>query len=135
MSIITQTSVAIDEVSNNVIQNAACDSSVLVGNWVRMSGTTAINALADSLANSDVIGVVESKTSATVCSIRFLGLSTIGVFSGLDPDLHYFLSNTVPGAMTTTLPTAAGSVVLRLGQAFSADRFLVQKNIRLARST
>jgi len=99
---------------------------VAVGNAVRMnSGGTAINALADSTANANVIGVVESKSTSVLCNIRVLGVTEGAIFAGLDVTKKYFLSDSVAGTMVTTPPTASGSVILKIGQPFSATALLV----------
>ncbi len=112
--------------ANVVLQNVTCDASVAVGNAVRMnSGGTAINALADSTANANVIGVVESKSTSVLCNIRVLGVTEGAIFAGLDVTKKYFLSDAVAGTMVTTPPTASGSVILKIGQPFSATALLV----------
>ena len=119
--------------SEVVLYNVPCDPTVYVKAAVKMIGGTAFNALADSLANSNVIGVVESKPSSTLCNIRVLGVSP-GIFSGLDETKEYFLSDTVDGEITTTVPTASGHIILRVGQPFSGTKLLVLKGVRIERA-
>lgn len=117
----------------SIIQNVDCDSSVYVGSFVRMtSAGLAVNALADSFANSNVIGLVESKQSATKCTLRVSGKSS-NVYSSLDPALEYFLSDTIPGELQTTVPTTSGHIRLKLGQPFSSSSFLMAKGERVER--
>ena len=119
--------------ANVVLLNVPCNSSVYVGAAVRMtSGGTAVNAQADSIANSNVIGVVEAKPSTNTCNIRVMGVSD-AVFSGLDVTKEYYLSDAVAGQISTTIPTASGSVVLRVGQPFSATEFLMNKGQQVVR--
>jgi len=118
---------------NTVIPDVPCDPTVYVGAWVRMNGGIAVNAQADTKTNANVIGVVESKSDATTCTIRFLGIS-LTIFSMLDETKEYFLSATVAGEMTTTVPTLPGQCVIKLGQPFTTDRFLVLKEFRAVRS-
>lgn len=118
----------ISELSNDIVlSNVPCDVSVFVGAVVRMTGGgTAVNALADSLANANFLGVVESKPTSTTCNIRVTGVS-LSVFAGLDVTKEYYLSSTVAGQITTTIPTASGHVVLKVGQPYSSSEFLVNK--------
>lgn len=127
--------VAVDSIggANVVIQNVTCDNSVYVGAAVRIDALgTAYNALADSIANSNVMGIVESKSSATVCNIRVLGV-TDAIFSGLDVTKEYYLSAVTEGLITTSVPTVTGHVKLKLGQPRSATEFLVTKGERTVR--
>lgn len=134
MSFISQTSLPQDS-SNAIIPNVPCDPSVFVGAVVRMdSFGTAINALADNENNGNAIGVVISKSSSTVCTIRFLGVTDGAIFVGLDVTKEYYLSDITPGQITTVAPTASGSIILRVGQPFSSTRLLVNKGIRIKRA-
>ncbi len=95
-------------------------------------GGTAINAIADDITTSNVIGVVESKSNSVLCDIRVLGI-TSGIYAGLDVTREYYLSDAIAGQITTTIPTASGHVVLKLGQPFSATEFLVTKGQAVVR--
>ena len=120
--------------ANVVLIGVTCDSSVYVKAAVKMNVSgVAFNALADSEANSNVIGLCVKKLSTTKCNIRVLGV-TAPLFTGLDPTKTYFLSDTVEGEITTVVPTASGHVVLPLGQPFSGTEFFIKKEIRQVRS-
>lgn len=115
--------------------NQTCDSSVNVGDWVRLDPIllVLVKAQADIFANSNVLGLVEVKSSATSCSVRVGGISK-PIFTGLDVSTNYFLDPSIAGQMTITVPTGSGQVVLALGQPFDTQRFLVEKKIRLIRA-
>jgi len=134
MAFISQTSIFDVGAANNRISNVPCETAASVGDWVAMDVTgTAYRALADSFANSNVLGLVEEKASATSCTIRVSGVS-LALFSGLDPSYEYFLSDTTPGGMSIAPPTGSGHVILRVGQPFSATTFFVSRGQRLVRS-
>lgn len=117
-----------------VVPEIPCDAGVVVGDWVRInSSSIAVKALADDPSNSHVMGLVEAKASSTVCSIRVSGVSAV-TFAGLDPTLEYFLSPTTAGAMTTTVPTGSGHIVLRVGKALNSTTIVVDKGIRIRRA-
>lgn len=119
--------------ANVVLNDVSCDISVYVGAAVRMTtGGTALNAIADSLANSNVIGIVESKPSTTTCNIRVLGVS-LSIYTGLDVTKEYYLSDSIAGEIQTSTPTSSGSVILKLGQPFSDTEFLMTKGQRTVR--
>lgn len=121
--------------ANTVITGVTCDASVYVGAAVRMdSFGVAQNALADSVDNANVIGFVVAKASPTSCTIRFLGVTEGDIFAGLDVTKEYYLSSTVAGDITTVAPSTPGEVLVKLGQPFSATKFLVLKGIRIIRS-
>jgi len=118
---------------DNVIQSVTCDSSVYVGAVVRISGTTAVNALADSTSNAHAIGVCISKSDATTCNIQVTGF-TGSIFSSLDVTKHYFLSSTVAGALTTTPPSASGNMVLSIGTPYTSTQLIVNLLTPIRRS-
>lgn len=119
---------------NAVISNVGCETTVFVGAAVIMkTNGEAKNGLADSLANSNIIGIVETKSASNLCTIRVANI-TLDIFSGLDVSKEYYLSSTIPGGITTSIPTATGTVRLKLGQPFSATSLLVMKGDRMLRS-
>jgi hypothetical protein len=127
-------SVVVEVESQATLNDVDCDASVFVGAFVRMNTSgIAVNALADVYANSNVIGLVEAKSSATKCTIRFLGVSIGDIYAGLDIAKDYFLSATNPGELTDLVPTASGNIKLKLGQAYSETKFFINKGERVVR--
>lgn len=118
---------------DNTIENVLCDSSVSVGSIVRMNGSTAIKALADSKTNSAIIGICISKASSTSCNIQTCGFTST-VFSGLLIGANYFLSHTIAGALTTSIPTGTGTIVLYIGRALSTQQIIIQVAPQIRRS-
>lgn len=119
--------------ANVVLPNIACESSVYVGAAVYMQPSgIAANAIATSLSTSNVLGIVESKSSSTVCNIRVIGASG-SLFTGLDVTIEYYLSDTIAGEITGTIPTTSGHVALKLGQPLSETEFVVLKGNRVVR--
>jgi hypothetical protein len=118
---------------DNVIEGVTCDSTVAVGNIVRMNGATAVNALANNTTNSKAIGICVAKASSTECSIQVTGF-TSSIFGGLTPSQNYFLSETTPGAITTTAPTGSGEIVLHVGRAYTASRIVIQIGPQIRRN-
>ena len=123
---------AFAETANVFITNVACHSSVYVGAIVRMSSTTAVNALADTEGNSNMIGICETKLSTNVCNIRVLGVSG-ELYSSLDVTKEYYLSDSVAGGITTSIPTTSGHIVLKIGQPYTDKKLLVLKGQRSVR--
>jgi hypothetical protein len=121
-------------VDSQLKQGVTCLAAVAVGDWVRMNGSTAEKAQADSVANADVIGVVEAKSAATTCTIRLSGISS-AIFLGLDNTKDYFLSAATAGAMVneTAVPSGSGNVVISLGKPFSATEFIVNIGQQIVR--
>lgn len=133
MSFISQT-VRPSSTPDIVLSQIECDVLVMVGDWVRIGlDNVAIKAVANSVVNSEVFGLVESKQSAGVCSIRVAGVSK-AIFTGLNVEKSYFLSSVAPGQMSTTIPSASGNIVLSLGRSLDGERFLVQPTMRLQRA-
>jgi len=120
--------------ANAVIAGVSCQSSVFVGAAVYMtSGGVATNAIATSLTESNVIGIVEAKATLNECTIRVSG-TTESIYSSLDVTKEYFLSDSVAGEMITIIPTASGHIVLRLGQPYSEEQLLFMKGNRVVRA-
>lgn len=119
--------------ANVVIDNVSCDSTVYAGAAVYMDATgTAYNAIATSLSTSNVLGIVESKASPTECAIRVLGVSG-GLYTSLDTTKEYFLSDSTAGLISVVVPTASGSVVLKIGQPYSSSEMMILKGTRTVR--
>lgn len=119
--------------ANVVIRSIPCESSVYEGAVVRMqSNGVAKNAIADSLENSNMFGVVELKQSLNVCDVRVLGV-TSDIFVGLDVTKEYFLSDSVDGGLSETIPTTSGHVILKVGQPYSDSELLILKGQRTTR--
>lgn len=128
---------------SDVLYSVPCEEEVFLGAAVRLEATSlqelnmedwpdlqillsiqtfefdviAVNALADSLANSNVVGIVESKPTSTTCDIRIYG-ETLGHYFGLEVDKEYYLSDISPGAMVpyASRPSQDGKILVKLGQ-------------------
>ena len=109
----------------NILADVPCDSSVFVGAVVRMDGSTAINAVADSSTNSKAIGICVSKSSSTLCNIQICGV-TDTVMSGLTVNENYFLSATTPGGLDTSPPTGSSHIVILIGRPYTTTRLVLQ---------
>lgn len=120
--------------ANVVLLNIPCEPVAAIGDLVRMNNSSvAVRALADSMSNSNVIGIIEAKPSSNVCNIRVQGVSE-DIFTGLDVTKEYYLSDVDPGKMITTVPTTSGHIRLKIGQPFSTLAFLMNKSDRLIRA-
>ena len=122
---------AIGESAGTVLLNVPCESNVAVGDAVRMLATgIARRAIADSVTNSNVLGIAIKKVTATICNVRVAGI-TEEIYTGLDVTAEYFLSESVDGGITTTPPTGAGEINLTIGQPFSDKRLFVARGRRI----
>lgn len=119
------------EASSNILYNYACDESVYIGAAVRLQSGIAVNSIADSFSNSNVIGFVESKPTLTTCNIRIDGI-TEAIFSGLDETEEYYLSDTVSGGIVPygLRPIIPGTILVKLGQPYTASRLLYKRGTR-----
>lgn len=102
----------------------SCPSGVSVGDAVQI--TTADNVdLADASVPADrpVIGFVKSKPTSTTCVLHYYG--ELGGFTGLTVGATYYLSESTPGAITTTAPSTVGSIVQEVGFARSSTTLVV----------
>jgi len=133
MSFISQTSLFED--GRVVLREATCDSSLQVGDWVRIDPSTGflIKAIADSRDNSEVIGIIEEKPASTLANVLVCGLSK-SVFTGLTLNRQYYLSDMVLGQMTLNVTVSSGSIITPVARAVTADRLLVNIGQRLVRA-
>jgi hypothetical protein len=123
------------DTANVLLTNQLCHTSVYVGSAVYIDSVTfeLKNGLADAADTSNILGVVEAKTSSTRCNVRLLG-ATGSIFVGLDVTKEYYLSDTIAGLVQDTAPTLSGHYMLKLGQPLSTTAFLVLKGQRIRRA-
>jgi hypothetical protein len=110
---------------DNIIENMTCDATVSVGDIVRLSAGTVVKAQADTLTNSNIIGICVTKNTSTDCNVQVTGY-TASVFGGLDVTKKYYLSDATAGAITANPPTASGSYVIRIGTPRSTSSIIIQ---------
>lgn len=117
-------------------------SEIMMSDWTNLSGVFLLgmtedydpvlaNALADSMENSNVFGVVETKPTPTTCTVRTAGKSE-ELFFGLDAEEEYYLSDEYPGQLvpSSQMPTAEGSIIVKVGQPATSRRLLVCRGER-----
>jgi hypothetical protein len=109
------------------------DASVAIKDVVYSDGGVIKSAIASTVLLSGALGICVAKLSPTSATIVFAGRIE-GLFTGLDDSKDYFLSPTVAGAITTTVPTAPGEIILRIGRAIGSTIFVVQIGSRLQRA-
>jgi hypothetical protein len=114
----------------SILRDVQCEAGTVVGDAVRMSSGIAIRAIANSVTNSNIIGIVEDITDAGIASIRIGGL-TSEIYTNLEENKDYYLSDSNPGKLTTIPPSNSGSIILRVGQAFSLTKLIVSKGLSL----
>jgi len=114
---------------------------VVVGEWDPVSDEDPIMsfkntpqcALADAsiTTKSRPAGIVISKSSPTRCDILTCGI-TEALFTGLDPNLDYFLSGTVPGTFVSEndLDLVSTNWKVRVGSPASEFKFIFNRGDR-----
>jgi hypothetical protein len=127
--LVTQIDISVKD--QYLLKDFPCDPSVYQGAFVRVDNLgVAFNALADSKQNSKVLGFVEYKQANTICNIRLKGISSLAL-TGLDTEEDYWLSSSIPGALTTVKPATSGQYAVSIGQALSDSSFFVDIGTRL----
>lgn len=106
-----------------VLENVACDPTTVVGDWVRVELGVAYRAQANSELNSQVVGVIDSKSTFGTCNIVLSGL-TSEIFTSLDTTKDYFLQYVPAGVAGVTIPTAANSFVVKVGKPYT-DKIMI----------
>lgn len=113
-----------------LLTHIPCDPSVFQGAVVRInSNGVLVNALADNLENSNVLGIVEKKLTDEICNVRLFGI-TKDLFSNLDVTKQYYLSSSVPGSITDIVPTEDNSIKVIVGIPLDDKKMLVFKSER-----
>lgn len=129
----TEADVYIDIPDSSILKNVDCLTDVYVGSFVYInSSEIAVNALANAYSTSNVIGLVERKDGDNKCDIRISGVSS-AIFSGLDSSEDYYLSDSVAGGISSTVPVTSGHIKIKLGQSFGETKFLFSKGERVVR--
>lgn len=95
----------------------------VVGDALNHAGGIYEKALADSMVNAEVVGVVSSVTDVDNFQLTTNGLVT--TFVGLVADNAYFLSDVTPGLLTTIEPTTPDHVSKPLILSISATEAYV----------
>ncbi len=89
----------------NIVQAA---HGFIIGNILRLNGSTYVLAQADIVANSDVVGIVVGVVNVNEFTLQFGGY--ISVLAARVPGSVYFLSEGFAGIMTVIAPTLPGQV-------------------------
>src|SRR6266699_3637661 len=90
----------------------------VVGNVVRLSGSSYTLAKADNAVDAEVIGIVSGVPDANTFVLTTVG--KVGGLSGFTAGTTYFLSDTTAGALSASEPITAGKVSKPLFVADSA---------------
>lgn len=95
----------------------------------RVSANSVAKADADAIATAwPIVGITYSSTVAVGATGYFqMDGPMTAVLTGATAGTLYFLSGTA-GALTTTVPTAASSVVVQMGHAVNATDFFISIN-------
>jgi hypothetical protein len=113
------------------LAQSICDIGLIVGQFVYIDGTGEFNAgLADDISTSDVVGVIVDVDSAgSPCIVKATG--GLPAYFSLTPGAIYYLSETVPGGLQTTVPTTPGNVIKRVGTAINETTLMIDLTQRL----
>lgn len=88
---------------------------------------------ADNVSPADVTAAVSSQavgfavagaSAAATVSVRKIGRLT--GFTGLTPGARYYINESTPGAVTTTIPVASGSTIVQCGYSKNATTMDIQ---------
>lgn len=94
----------------------------VVGDVLKLSGTTYAKAKADSSANAEVVGIVSAVGGVNTFTLT-MGGEVTGL-SGLTAGTVYFLDPSTAGAITATEPSTAGQISKPIGVANTTTSIL-----------
>lgn len=99
---------AIPLTSSSVRAVTQASHGFVIGDVVRLSGTSYTKAQSDSSANAEAVGIVSGVSSSSVFTLTTNGF--ISGLSGLTAGSVYYLSSATAGGLTTTEPSLGGQI-------------------------
>lgn len=118
---------ALESVPGATPQIYSCPTSASVRDAVYISGPGAADLTdASNPAKMPAIGFIATKPTPTTCTIQ--DEDELAGFSGLTPGARYYFSQSTPGGITTTAPTAPG-VEQQAGHAKDATTLKVELGV------
>jgi hypothetical protein len=94
-----------------------------VGTLVYFSGATEAKAADNSsLSTAPARGIIIAKTAVSIATILYVGEA--GGFAGLTPGADVFLGTSGGLIEAAGLPTAAGTIIQKVGSALDSNRIL-----------
>lgn len=93
--------------------------------YIDANGTARKATAAGSREEATVIGLSSAAVPAS-SAINVVLLGGLVGYTTLVPGSEYYLSAAAPGAMSTTPPAGSGEFVVKVGEALSANTFMVR---------
>jgi hypothetical protein len=112
---VAETLASIEAPTESVNQTA---HGLAIGDLVKYDGTDYSKAQADSLANAAVVGIVTAVADVDNFTVRKIPGAVAGL-TGLTPGAMHYLDPDTAGAITDTVPSTFGDVILPVGVASS----------------
>jgi len=104
-----------------------CDTNVDVGDAVfTSSGGVLRKAKADSITTMPAIGYVTDKPTSSTCKIEMIFMEE--GLTGISNNQKYFVSPTVAGELTTSVPIAPGYIMQMVGIGVDGTKRLININ-------
>ena len=102
--------------------------NLTAGDYVTIDGAGEVVRASAASGGSSAIGYVKDTTlSGASVTVYFEG--TNDVLPGLTPGSTYFLSDTTPGGVSTTIPTDTGEIVQKIGLAINATSLTFEPDV------
>ena len=102
-----------------------CPVTVLVGDFVYLSGVNSVDKASAATPGTAALGVVVTKPLPTSATVLF-GSAEVGFFAGLVPTAQYFLDLSLGGITANVAGFVAGNIVQRVGQAKDATTLTIK---------
>ncbi len=102
--------------------------ALTAGDYVYIDGSGEVARASGASGGNAAVGYVkDSVTAATSVTVYFEG--TNDALAGLTPGASYFLSDTTPGGITTSIPTDTGEIVQKIGLAINATSLTFEPDV------
>lgn len=101
-------------------QTLTAGETLSAGNLVYVNGSGSVLKADASAASKEAVGFVLAGITNAASGTVYFGSGVITGLTGLTAGSAYYLSDSTPGGVTTTVPSGSGKIVQRVGRAISS---------------
>lgn len=118
------TNLSIVEQAERVCSDYSAGEALLAGDVVYISAANTVSKT-DVTSIDQAVGVAAA-AAASAATVQVCTTGVVPAFTGLTAGSRYYVDETAPGGVSTTVPTASGSSIIQVGFAKSATEIDLQ---------